>query len=409
MGSNNRIKYNVDFNVNQQQLQALQSELTKLQKMTEMDLMKNNPKLDFSQAKADLQQIKASANEVQGALSKAFNVKLNITNFATLQKEIKSLNLDNIYQSFQKAGSAGIQAFNQIPSAIMKTNLQLKQSHTLLDSMATTMTNTVKWGITSRIFNEVAGAVQNAWTYTKNLDTSLNNIRIVTSKSADEMERFARVANGAAQKLGKSTKDYTDAALIYYQQGLGDVESQKRAEITLKAANVTGQSTDTVSEQLTAVWNGYKVATEEAESYVDKLAAVAADTAADLEELSVGMSKVASAANIMGVDIDQLSATLATVISVTRQAPETVGTAFKTIYARMGDISAGIDQETTLDKYTQDMKDIGGINVLDANNELRDMGEVIEEVGQKWSSMTREQQVALSQVMAGTRQCIQKL
>ena len=93
------------------------------------------------------------------------------------------------------------------------------------------------------------------------------------------------------------------------------------------------------------------------------------------------MSKVASAANIMGVDVDQLNATLATVVSVTRQAPESVGTAFKTIYARMGDIEAGLDEDTTLGAYTQKIKEIAGINVLDVNGQLRDMGDVIEEVG----------------------------
>lgn len=400
----NKINYNVGFNIDKSQLNQLKAELQQLQKFSVVDFSLQNPTMSLRDVKKEVDAIHQSASQLENAFNKAFNSSLGTINLKTLQKELKSLDLDRISTSLSSAGAVGTQTFSKMSSAILSTNLQLKQSHKLLDSMALTMTNTVKWGVTSRIFNEMAGAVQDAWTFTKELDTSLNNIRIVTGKSADEMERFARVANNAAQNLGKSTKDYTDAALIYYQQGLGDVESQKRAEITLKASNVTGQSTSTVSEQLTSVWNGYKVATDEAESYVDKLAAVAADTAADLEELSIGMSKVASAANIMGVDIDQLSATLATVISVTRQAPETVGTAFKTIYARMGDINAGIDQETTLDKYTQDMKDIGGINVLDANNELRDMGDVIEEVGQKWSSMTREQQIALSQVMAGTRQ-----
>lgn len=115
------------------------------------------------------------------------------------------------------------------------------------------------------------------------------------------------------------------------------------------------------------------------------------------------MSKVASAASIMGVDIDQLSAQIATIISVTRQAPESVGTALKTIYARMGDIEAGIDTETTLGEYTSKMAEMG-INVLNTKGELRDMGEVIEEIGNKWSSMSREQQLSLSQAMAGTRQ-----
>jgi TP901 family phage tail tape measure protein len=158
-----------------------------------------------------------------------------------------------------------------------------------------------------------------------------------------------------------------------------------------------------VSEQLTAVWNGYKVNAAEAERYVDKLSAVARTTAADLEELSIGMSRVASAANIMGVDVDQLNAQLATIVSVTREAPETIGTALKTVYARMSDIQAGLDGETTLDEYTAQMA-LLGFNALDAQGNLRDMGEVVEEIGDNWDTLSRNQQVALAQTIAGTRQ-----
>lgn len=244
------------------------------------------------------------------------------------------------------------------------------------------MANTVRFGISSVVFNNLTNSIQKAYDYSVKLDSSLNDIRIVTNKSAEDMDRFAVQANKAAQNLGKSTRDYTEASLIYYQQGLSDQETAARTETTLKAANVTGQSPAEVSEQLTAVWNGYKVSAAETELYVDKLAATAATTAADLEELSVGMSKVASAANIMGVDVDQLNAQLATIVSVTREAPESIGTSLKTIYARMSDIEAGLDGETSLGKYTADMADMG-INVLDTNGKLRDMGDVIEEIGGK--------------------------
>ena len=403
---NNRITWNVGFNVDKSQLKEVNKELQALQKLTTGQLIELNPKLNLQEAERELKNIKNSATQLEQAFGKAFNPQLGSLNLKTLNAELNGMkaSLPSINKHLSNAGIVGTQAFQKMASSIMGTKLQLKESNKLLDDMSKTMGNTIKWGITSRIFNGITESVQDAWDYTRRLDASLNDIRIVTGKSADEMERFARTANRAAQTLGKSTKDYTDAALIYYQQGLGEQEANKRAEVTLKTASVTGQSTDTVSEQLTAVWNGYKVATQDAEKYVDKLAAVAATTAADLEELSVGMSKVASAANIMGVDVDQLSATLSTVISVTRQAPETVGTAFKTIFARMGDIEAGLDGEVSLDKYTQDMLDVGGISVLDANNKLRDMGDVLEEVGNKWSTMTREQQIALSQVMAGTRQ-----
>ena len=38
------------------------------------------------------------------------------------------------------------------------------------------------------------------------------------------MADFAREANKAAKTLGTTTTRYTDAALIYYQQGLSDEE-----------------------------------------------------------------------------------------------------------------------------------------------------------------------------------------
>jgi TP901 family phage tail tape measure protein len=204
------------------------------------------------------------------------------------------------------------------------------------------------------------------------------------------MERFARSANKAAKEIGVSTKAYADASLIYYQQGLNDTEAQERGRITSIASNITGQSTSEVSEQLTAIWNGYKVDAAEAELYIDKVAKVAAQTGADLEELATGMSKVASAANVMGVDVDQLNAQLATVITVTRQAPESVGTAFKTIYSRINAIETGSkDAETSLKQYTADMKKYG-FSVLDANGKLRDTGEIIEEIGGKWEKLTKE-------------------
>ena len=346
-----------------------------------------------------------AAAKLEDILNSAWNSKIGQLDMGKVNTEIIKTwkSADNLGKALINGGKNGAIAFSSFASTILNSNIQLKQSSKLLDQMATTLKNTVRYGISSSIFNNLTNSVRKAYDYTVKLDTSLNDIRIVTGKSADEMDRFAVRANQVAKDLGRSTKDFTDAALIYYQQGLGNEEAQARAEVTMNAANVTGQSGREVSEQLTAIWNGYKVTAEEAETYIDKVAAVAAGTAADLEELSTGMSKVASAASIMGVDIDQLNAQLATIVSVTRQAPESVGVALKTIYARMSDIKSGLDDETTLGNYTEKMAQYG-INVLDANNNLRNMGEVIEEIGEKWSTLSKDQRIALAQVMAGTRQ-----
>ena len=332
----------------------------------------------------DLEKASIAAGKLEDALDISWNSKLNQLNLSKFQDTIKKAGttVDQLMTSLSKGPASANLAFENLTRNIATTNLQLKTSSKLLDSFAVTFKNTVRYGISSSIFNNLSNSIKKAYDYTKDLDTSLNDIRIVSDKTADDMERFAINANKAAKSLGRSTLDYTRASTIYYQQGLSDEEVKARTEVTLKAANVTGQASAEVSEQLTSIWNGYKVTADEAELYIDKVAAVAAATAADLEELSTGMSKVASAANLMGVDIDQLNAQLATIVSVTRQAPESVGVALKTIYGRMADIKAGLDDEVTLGNYTSQMAEYG-INVLNANGELRDMGKVIEEIGNK--------------------------
>lgn len=405
MANGGKITFGVGFDVDPSGLNNLKQSFKELKQLTPTDLLKINPSFegDMKKAKSAWGEIQSTVVRVDHAIDEAFNTDLGVLNINKLNASLERIGVDKIRNSFANAGVAGQRAFNGIAEKALTTNVRLRETETILDSMGKTMMNTIKWGMTSGIWNNFTNGAQQAFGYVKHLDSSLNDIRIVTGKSAEEMDKFAEKANKAAKTLGASTTDYTEASLIYYQQGLSDEETAARAETTIKAANVTGQSGEAVSEQLTAVWNGYKVSAEEAELYIDKLAAVAATTASDLEELSTGMSKVASAAAIMGVDIDQLNAQLATIVSVTREAPESIGTALKTVYARMSDITAGLDGEVSLDEYTQQMEAMG-IHVLDANGNLRDMGDVIEEIGGKWQSMSREQQTSLAQTIAGTRQ-----
>ena len=396
-----RIQYDVGFNTDTKQLDEVKKQLQEISKLTNTKFKQNGI---FSTD--EMQKIRSVATEVSNAINKAYNPKINSVNITKFNAELAKSNLTvkQIYDNFNKVGTTGQNAFRNLQTSLLTTNKELKQTHTFLDNIATTLSNTIKWNAASGAVNTLTAKISGAVSYIERLDSSLNDIHIVTGQSADEMDKFAVKANKAAENLGKSTLDYTKAALTYYQQGLSDDEVAARTEVTMKASNVTGQSTDDVAEQLTAVWNGFKVAAEDTEEYVDKLAAVGAATASDLEELSSGMAKVASGAASMGVNIDQLTASLATIVSTTRQDASSVGTALKTIYSRIADIKAGSeDAETSLGNYSGKMAELG-FNVLDSEGKMRDLGVVMEEIGNDWKNLSREQQIYLAQTMAGTRQ-----
>lgn len=350
----------------------------------------------------------AEAQKLESIISSSWNDKLGQLNLDKFNQSIKNSygSVEGLYKSLEKMGPKGQTAFNSIARQVLNTNIQLKQGKSLLDEMAETMGNTIKWGISSSIFNNITSAIQQAFYYAKDLDRQLTNIRIVTGDSADQMERFAKTANETAKELGRSTLDYTKAATSFYQQGLGDEEVAERTKLTLMAQNITGAGSQMV-DYLTSVWNGFQVGVEDAESYVDKLAKVADSSASDMNELAKAMSKVSATANLVGVDVDQLNAILATVIATTRQAPEAVGTAFKTVFTRINDIKTGAeDAEISLGNYSSKMASLG-FNVLDANGKLRDTGQVLEQIGSRWETLSKQQQVYLAQIMGGQRQITQ--
>ena len=397
MPSGNRIDFTVGVKADKSSFNQVAKALRELQQKPS-----KTPAKDITDG---LKDAALAAGNLRQIMEKAWNPHLEQFNLTKVNTEIKKTftNVQGLNNELNKGGEAGQKAFNAFASSVLNTNIQVKESNKLLNEMADTFGKTVKYGIASSVFNTIKSTLQQSFYYAKDLDLSLTDIRIVTGDSADQMERFAKTANEAAQSLGRSTLDYTRAALTFYQQGLNDVDVQARAENVLKAQNVTGAGSE-MADYLTSVWNGFNVSAEETTLYVDKLAAVADSSASNMSQLAIAMSKVASSANAMGVDVNQLSAQISTIIATTRQAPESVGTALKTIYARINDIKTGSDEaEVSLGKYSGVMQSLG-FNVLDSNNQLRDTGQVMEEIGGRWSTLSREQQVYLAQTMAGTRQ-----
>ena len=402
--ANKNIQYDINFNVDMSSLELLKESLNNIQHTPKSYFVKLN---GAQGAISELNKIKSTASLVEMAVENAFNPKLNTFSFSQFNKTIQSagLNMSSIGKQFGKVGDTGVTAFRNLSEQLLTTNIQAKKTKGFLSEIGTTFFNAAKWSIAYGAINAISNGIKSAWTYAVSLDSSLNDIRIVTGKTADEMDRFAKNANKAAKTLGTSTMDYTKGALIYYQQGLNDKDVLARTEVTAKAANVTGQSMQEVSEQLTAVWNGFKVVAEDSELYVDKLAAVAANSASDLEELSTAMSRVASTANALGINIDQLTAQISTIESITRQDAASIGTSLKTIYARMGDLAVGMEDEfgVTLGDVSGKLKKMG-VDILDQSGNMREMGDVIEEVASKWGSWTEAQRQAAAVAIAGKRQ-----
>jgi len=173
--------------------------------------------------------------------------------------------------------------------------------------------------------------------------------------------------------------------LIYYQQGLKDSEVQKRAEITIKMANATGEAAKDVSSQLTAVWNNFADGSENLEHYADVMAALGAKTASSSTEIAEGLQKFASIGETVGLSYEYAASALATITATSRESADTVGNALKTLFARIQGLKQGdtLEDGVSLNKYSEALAKVG-VDVLDVNGELKDMDDILNELGPKW-------------------------
>lgn len=397
------LQFTADSKQAKQQLQNLQNQLTSL----------------INQASAtgstlgvtkEIQEGIDAAAQLKIKLQEATDVntgKLDLTKFSHSLDRSK-IKLKDYANTLSDLGPEGAEAFMSLARSISMADAPLFKVRGLLGDLFVTLKNTARWQISSSIVHGFMGAVSAAYGYAQDLNKSLNNIRIVTGQSSEEMAKFAKEANTAAKALSTTTTKYTDAALIYYQQGLDNEQVKERTDITIKMANVARESAETVSDQMTAVWNNFYDGSQSLEHYADAMVRLGVDTASSSDEIAGGLEKFAAVANTIGLSFDNAAAALATITATTRQSEDVVGTALKTIFARIQGLKLGetLEDGTTLNQYSQALEKVG-INIKDSNGELKDMDNIIEEMGNKWQSIDKDQQVALTQQVAGVRQYTQ--
>ena len=185
-------------------------------------------------------------------------------------------------------------------------------------------------------------AVQSAFETVKELDEAMTEIAVVSDFSVGDMWKQLPKFTEQANQLGKSIRDVYGATTLYVQQGLDLDNSLKLANETLKMAAVAGMDASDATDAMTSALRGFNMELSEtsAQKINDVYSELAAISAADTQEISTAMSKVASLAHNVNMEFETTASFLTQGIEATREAPETIGTALKTVIARFAEVKS---------------------------------------------------------------------
>ena len=259
-------------------------------------------------------------------------------------------------------------------------------------------------------------AVQSAFETVKELDEAMTEIAVVSDFSVDDMWKQLPKFTEQANQLGKSIRDVYGATTLYVQQGLDLDNSLKLANETLKMAAVAGMDAADATDAMTSALRGFNMELNEtsAQKVNDVYSELAAISAADTQEISTAMSKVASLAHNVNMEFETTASFLTQGIEATREAPETIGTALKTIIARFAEVKSlytkgqlsGTDEEgETIDvNKVQTALRSAGVSMNAFLKGEEGLDQVLLRLSSRWNDLDVLTQRYIATMASGSRQ-----
>lgn len=264
----------------------------------------------------------------------------------------------------------------------------------------------------AQMIRKVGDIARAAFNTVKELDAAMVETAVVTNFDVSDMWAMLPEYTAQANQLGSTIKDVYEAATLYFQQGLNKQQSLGLANETLKMARIGGLQAAEATNMMTAALRGFNMEINgtSAQRINDVYSELAAITAADTKEIGSAMERTASIANSANMEFETTSAFLSQMIETTREAPENLGTAMKTIIARFQEMKQDptklVDSEGVAmdaNKIDTALKTIG-VDLTNQKGEFRDLDDVFLDISAKWDSLTQGQQRYIATIAAGSRQ-----
>lgn len=312
-------------------------------------------------------------------------------------------NVQDVFESTKTPINQFGQELRKSEQAIDSFTSTQKQVESLRDNFLNFFSLSNGWMLLKR-------GIKAAYDSIKDLDDAMTEIAVVSDYTLDQIWAMRDGYEQAASKMGASTLDLVNATKLYVQQGLTLQEAQEVGIETTKMARIANLDGAEATNLMTAALRGFNLEMTEANRVNDVYSELAAKSAADTEEIAVALSKTASIAANAGASFENTSAFLTQIIETTREAPETAGTALKTIIARFQELKKAPGEIEAVDGEMVDANKIetalksAGVSLRDANGEFRNFDDVIIELASKWNDLDVMTQRYIATMAAGSRQ-----
>ena len=257
------------------------------------------------------------------------------------------------------------------------------------------------------------------------MDSAFRDFARVAPKSyketTAEMKELKSQATEVANIVGKTTVEAMNGATSALRLGIKDTQQALEFSKNINMfSNVGNLELDQAQDQMTAILSAYggvenavKKGTASLKSankeytlmteIMDGANYAGNNYAVTTADMTTAMSKFANVASTNGVPAMQ-AMSYALGAQETIQDASKVGNGLKTIMTNLTGLKTSAKDGTIgLNKTGKALKRIG-IDVLDSKGQVRDMTDIMDELGSKWDTLSKKDRLAIGEAIAGKTQ-----
>ena len=271
------------------------------------------------------------------------------------------------------------------------------------------------YGIATRVLMAARREIQKFYQNILKLNEATTNLRIVTGANTEQAKSMMSVYNDLAMQLGTTTQAVAQSAAEWLRQGYSVSEANELIKSSTYLSRLGFMDMSQSVTALTSVMKGFRIEATDSMDIVDKLTQLDAKYATTAGDIATALSRTSAVARGAGLNLDQTAAALTTMIDVSQQDASSVGNAFRTILARYGNVKAtaftslvgdseDIDDANGSINDTEKVLGAIGIKIRSSSSDMRDFDDVMDELADKWVTLTDVEKNAVSTALAGVRQ-----
>ena len=344
------------------------------------------------------------------------NLRQELDGISQEIKQLENASLSKTNNQFRQ-GAEDAQKLADATEEVIKANNDASESQREFNNEIDNIKGKITYffGLENAI-NLLRTAVRNAFESVKELDAAMTETAVVTDFTVGDMWEALPQYTQTANELGATTLGAYETMTLFYQQGLNTNQAFEVGTETMKMARIAAMDYTEATNLMTAALRGFNMELNEtsAKRINDVYSELAAITAADTHEIGVAMSKTASIANNANMEFETTAALLSQIIETTREAPETAGTAMKTIIARFSEVKelfsqgqlTGTDsegEEININKIDTALQQVG-ISLKDFLIGNQGLDDVFLQLAERWDTLDLATQRYIATVAAGSRQ-----